>query len=121
MRSVIQAKLLPVRYETTLRSGAAYADLSAKERQALRPAFRELSRLATSWLMRSLAIALLLFVSTVASADERKPGRCVVISEPGQTSRLVCDVPPSEGCATATVIRPDGAIVTRTLCVESSR
>lgn len=120
MRSVIPARLLPVRYETTLRSGAAYADLSAQERQALRPAFRELSRLATSWLMRSLAIAVLL-MSSVASADERKPGRCVVISEPGQTSRLVCDVPPSEGCATATVIRPDGAIVTRTLCVESSR
>lgn len=63
-----------------------------------------------------LAIAL---VSSVANAGERRPGRCVVITEAGRAERLVCDVPPSEGCAEATIVRPDGAIVTRKLCVNT--
>jgi hypothetical protein len=55
--------------------------------------------------------------STVAAADSRKPGRCVLIAEPNRAVRMLCDVPPSEGCATATMVRPDtGEIVTRTLC-----
>lgn len=65
-----------------------------------------------------LAVAL---VSSVASADARKPGRCVLISEPNKAVRMVCDVPPSEGCATATMVRPDtGEIVTRKLCVYTA-
>lgn len=66
-----------------------------------------------------LTVALL---SSVASADERKPGRCVLISEPDRAVRMVCDVPPSEGCATATMVRPDtGEIVTRKLCVYTAK
>jgi hypothetical protein len=62
-----------------------------------------------------IAVAL---VSSVAAAGDVKPGRCVIISEPGKAERLVCDVPPSEGCVTAHMWRADGSRVERTMCVQ---
>lgn len=71
------------------------------------------------WL--SMVVVTIGLVSSVASADARKPGRCVLVSEPDRAVRMVCDVPPSEGCATATMVRPDtGEIVTRKLCVYTA-
>lgn len=79
--------------------------------------------------MRSLVIISILLAAAVsilvgaavANAAEQTPGRCVIISEPGKAERLVCDVPPSQGCAEATIVRPDGSILTKTLCIHSSR
>jgi hypothetical protein len=59
-----------------------------------------------------LALSLL---SVSAAATEQQPGRCVLVSEPNQPQRLLCQ-PLVEGCKARVSVKADGTIVTKTTC-----
>jgi hypothetical protein len=60
-----------------------------------------------------------LCLSAVATATEVQPGRCVLVSEPNQPQRLLCQ-PLVEGCKARVSVKADGTIVTKTTCVYTS-
>lgn len=74
--------------------------------------------------MISRLVLAVVLLSSAAVASEHQPGRCVLITEPGKQPRVACNTPASERgkpCAYATMVAPDGSIVTHYSCSVASR